>query len=215
MTFLHRLGALISVATLFAAASTSPAGAQQQNAALLQRMSEQASHVRSYTADVHADVSMKTFPYLSPSLDGEYYHKEPNKDKLVFTSGLPSIAKQFSKVYPHVESPSRWNVVYVVSSQGDAGGITTFRLVPRKRGRVDHIDARVDDKLATVVSLRWNYIDGGYATLDQEYAAVNGDYLVSKQTGHVEVPHYTADVTSTFSNFKINANIPDSVFTED
>lgn len=215
MTLLHRLGAVIAVVSSLAMFAAAPAGAQNANAALLQRMSDQASHVRSYTADVHADISMKTFPYLSPSLDGQYYHKEPNKDKLVFTSGLPSIAKQFSKVYPHVESPSRWNAVYVVSSQGDADGITTFRLVPRKHGRIDHIDARVDDKTATVVSMRWNYNDGGYATLDQEYSPVNGSFLVSKQTGHVEVPHYTADVVSTFSNFKLNANIPDSVFTED
>jgi outer membrane lipoprotein-sorting protein len=215
MKSLHRLGALIAAITSLSLAFAAPSAAQNSGDQLLQRMSDQASHVRSYTADVHADISMKTFPYLSPSLDGQYYHKEPNKDKLIFTSGLPSIAKQFSKVYPHVESPSRWSAVYVVTNQGDADGTTSFKLVPRKHGRVDHIDAKVDDKTATIVSMKWNYIDGGYATLDQQYSTVNGSYIVSKQSGHVEVPHYTADVVSTYSNFKLNANIPDSVFKED
>jgi len=179
---------------------------------LLVRMAHINPHLKSYTAAVHADIAMRTFPYLSPSLDGTYYHKEPNKDKLVFTSGLPVIAKQFSKIYPHLESPARWNAVYVVSVESDRGGFTTLRLVPRKQGRIDHIDAKVDDRHATVVQMRWNYVDGGYASLDQQYASYRGNYLVSRQSGHVEIPNYTADVTSTFDNFKLNAVIPDSVF---
>lgn len=183
---------------------------------LLARMARVNPHLKSYTAAVHADISMRTFPYLSPSLDGTYYHKEPNKDKLIFTSGLPVIAKQFSKIYPHLESPARWNAVYVVSIEGDQGGFTTLRLVPRKQGRVDHIDAKVDDRHATVVQMRWNYVDGGgYATLNEQYTSYRGNYLVSRQSGHVEIPNYTADVTSTFDDFKLNANIPDSVFSEE
>jgi len=74
-----------------------------------------ADTVRSYTASVHADIAMHSFPFLSPSLDGTYYHKEPSKNKIVFTSGLPFIAKQFSKVYPEVESPANWMSKYYVS----------------------------------------------------------------------------------------------------
>ena len=180
---------------------------------LLARMGRINPHLKSYTADVHADISMRTFPYLSPSLDGTYYHKEPNKDKLIFTSGLPVIAKQFSKIYPHLESPARWNAVYVVTVVGDEGGFTTLKLVPRKTGRVEHIDAKVDDRRATVVQMRWNYADGGgYATLDQQYTAYRGNMLVSRQSGHVEIPNYAGDVKSTFGNFKLNARIPDSLF---
>lgn len=180
---------------------------------LLARMARVNPHLKSFTAAVHADVSMRTFPYLSPSLDGTYYHKEPNKDKLVFTSGLPVIAKQFSKIYPHLESPARWTAVYVVTVEGDQAGITTLKLVPRMAGRIDHIDAKVDDRRATVLEMRWNYVDGGgYATLDQQYSSYRGNYLVSRQNGHVEIPNYTADVKSTFSEFKLNAKIPDSLF---
>ncbi|MGH8164873.1 MAG: hypothetical protein ACREP1_11140, partial [Rhodanobacteraceae bacterium] len=59
------------------------------------------------------------------------------------------------------------------------------------------------------------YNDGGYALLDQTYSRVGGDYLVSRQTGHVDTPHYSADLTSTFSNFKINVPISDATFNAD
>lgn len=198
----------------FAGAGAARAQIGASPAPLLQRMAAASGTVKSYTASVHAHVAMHTFPYLSPSLDGTYYHKEPSKNKIIFTSGLPFIAKQFSKVYPEVESPSRWTQIYDVSSEGDDGGYTTLKLVPRKHGRIDHIDAKVDDKTAQVASLRWVYNDGGYATLDQTYGEVNGHLLVTQQTGHFEAPHYNADLTSTFDNFKLDAQIPDSVFSE-
>jgi hypothetical protein len=196
------------VTPVFARGEASAASAQP----LLARMIAESGTVKSYTASVHADVAMHTFPFLSPSLDGTYYHKEPSKNKIVFTSGLPFIAKQFSKVYPEVESPSRWQQIYVISNEGDDGSFTTLKLVPRKHGRIDHIDAKIDDKTAEVVAMRWNYNDGGYATLDQTYGDVGGHRLVTQQTGHFEVPHYNADLKSTFSNFKIDAAIPDSIF---
>lgn len=181
---------------------------------LLRRLIALSSSVRSYTAHVHAHIAMHTFPFLSPTLTGTYYHKEPSRDKIVFTGGLPFIAKEFSKVYPHVESPSRWESVYAVTVQGNRGGVTTLRLVPRKHGRVDHIDARIADKSAELLSLKWIYNDGGYATLVQRYGVVGGHELVTRQSGHFKVPNYNADLTSTFSDFRLNAHIPDSTFTQ-
>lgn len=197
-----------------------PATAQNATAAdatvtdLIRRMAAAEDDVRSYTASVHADIRMHSFPYLSPSLDGTYYHKEPSMNKIVFTSGLPFIAQQFSKVYPEVESPSRWLTVYDVSLESTDGPYTILKLVPRKHGRIDHIDAKIENKTVDLVQLRWNYNDGGYATLNQTYGLVQGHRLVTRQTGHFDVPHYNADLKSTFTAFKINADIPDSVFAD-
>ncbi|HEY8312754.1 MAG TPA: hypothetical protein VIG51_01155 [Candidatus Baltobacteraceae bacterium] len=193
----------------------SSAGASSNSDALLQKMSRLNPHLKSYTARIHADLTLHAFLSLSPSLDGMYYHKDPDKDKLVFTSGVPTIAKQFSKVYPHIDSPSNWNTVYVVSTEGDASGSTTFKLVPRRHGRIDHIEVKVDDALGTISQMRWTYNDGGYALLDQTYSRINGNYVVTEQSGHVDTPHYTADMKSTFSNFKLNVPISDAVFKED
>jgi hypothetical protein len=189
-----------------------PASAQPD---LLSRMIALNPGLKSYTASIHADVHMTSFPYLNPILDGTYYHKDPSKDKIVFTSGLPGIAKQFSKIYPRIAGPASWKTVYLVTENPSQGGTTTFKLVPRKHGRIDHIDVVVDDAAATILSMRWNYNDGsGYAELHQTYTKVGNDYLVSAQTGHVEQSIYKADIDSTFASFQLNAPIADSFFAD-
>ncbi|GAC1388685.1 MAG: hypothetical protein NVSMB31_03140 [Vulcanimicrobiaceae bacterium] len=207
MKHMRMLAAFFALALLI----TASGGTSRAGADMLARMAALNPHLRAYQATIHVDIAMHTFPYISPSLDGTYYHKEPSKDKIAFNT-VPAIAAQFNKIYPHIESPSRWQKVFLVTDQGDNGTQTTFKLVPRVRGRIDHITAKVDDKTATIVELTWNYNDGGFATLDQSFTQLGGYYVPKTQTGHVEVPNYKADVSSSFSNFKLNANIPDAVF---
>jgi outer membrane lipoprotein-sorting protein len=97
---------------------------------------------------------------------------------------------------------------------GDADGSTTFRLVPKKGGRVEHLDVKVDDANATIAGYTWTYKDGGSVSFDQSYKSVGGNFLVDKQSGHVDLPSYKADVTSQFSNYQINVAVADSVFEE-
>ena len=195
-------------------AMAAPAGAQTSSDALIARMSANMNGVKTYTATVHTDASVHAFLTLNPSMDGTYYHKEPDQNKVVYTSGMPIVAQQFSKLYPHIDSASVWKEKYTISVESSANGQTTFKLVPRKQGRVDHIDAKVDDRTAELVSLRWNYSDGGYASTDLTYTNVQGHELISGQTGKVDVPHYSAEFSSKFSDFKLNVAIPDSVFAE-
>ncbi len=209
-THRHFIRAVAAAALLLTLSPVAQASANSDQ--VLARLISANAGLRSFTANVSADVQMHSFPYLSANLSGIYYHKEPSKDRVVFTSGLPLIAKQFSNVYPHVESPARWHDVYDISVERDDGTYTTFKLVPRSPGRIDHIDAKVGDKSGELAQLRWNYSGGGYATLNQTYGKVGAFRLVTRETGHFEDPNYNADLSSTFSNFKVNVAIPDSVF---
>ncbi|HVN68506.1 MAG TPA: hypothetical protein VMU38_02460 [Candidatus Binatia bacterium] len=182
-------------------------------AALLARMSAVNPNLHAFSATMRAHVAMKSFPFLSTDLVGTYYYKEPDKNKVVFTSGVPLVAQQFNKLDAHIESPSRWNDVYEVTEISDRSGTTRLRLVPRKRGNVDSIDASVDDRNATVTSLRWNYANGGYAEMTNAYGRVGENLVVQSQTGHVEEPGYAADITSTIDGYKINPTLPDALFT--
>src|SRR5580704_4685274 len=130
---------------------------------LLARMASLNPNLHAFTATLHAHAVMKSFPFLSADLVGTYYYKEPDKTKVVFSSGVPVVARQFDRLYAHIESPSRWRDVYVVDVVSDDGRTATFRLTPRKRGNVDRIDATVDDKTATLTTMRWEYENGGYA----------------------------------------------------
>jgi outer membrane lipoprotein-sorting protein len=202
--------ASLLVAAAIVAVLARPAGAADET--LLARMSALNPSLRDFTANLHADVTMKSFPFLSAQLAGTYYFKQPDKTKVVFSSGLPLVAQQFDKLYAHIESPSQWDNVYVVTVVSDNGSTTTFKLVPRKDGNVDHIDAIADDKTATVTSMRWSYKNGGYAEMSNRYGQVDGNTLVVSQTGHVEEPGYVADITSTIDGYKINPPLDDGVF---
>ncbi len=192
------------------------AAALRANAAgdLLDRMAAINPDLRSFTATMHANVALKSFPFLSVQLVGTYYHKEPDQNKVVFTSGVPAVAEQFNKLYAHVEPPSRWREVYQVTVVSDDGTTTAYRLVPLKKGNIEHVEARADDKSATVSSMRWYYDNGGYAEMNNRYGHTGGAVVVTSQTGHVQEPGYTADITSTIDGYKINAEIPDAVFSQ-
>jgi hypothetical protein len=199
------------MAAILALAFVQQADAQQPVAALVARVAANENAVRSYTADAQANVSLKTFPYLSASPAGQFYHKD-GRNKLVFTSGVPFVAQQFSKLYPDFPPAQQWQDVYAIAPENQGGGYTTLKLVPRKHGRIDYIDAKIKESTGEVVSLKFNYDDGGYASMGQTYSTVRGHRMISGNSGHFQEPNYSADWTMTFANFKLNVNIPDSVF---
>lgn len=207
------IASLLAVAGPTGAEVASPARLDPESNVLFKRMVALNGDLRTYEATVHLDVALKSFPYLSPSLDGTAYYKKPDKEALVFDT-VPALAAQFKKVYPRVDPPVQWGSLYDVYVLGDSSGTTTFRLVPKKNGRVDHLDVKTDDANATITSYTWTYKDGGYVAFDQSYKTVDGNFLVDKQNGHVELPSYKADVKSQFSNYRINVSIEDSVFEE-
>jgi len=198
---------------LCAASQPGPEMLDQHNNALFKRMVGLNSALRTYKADVHLDVALKSFPYISPSIDGNVYYKKPDKTAVVFDT-VPALAAQFKKVYPRVDPPAIWTALYDVAVMSDDGSATLFRLRPKKNGRVDHLDVKVDDTTATIRNYTWTYKDGGSVSFDQSYTSIAGNYLVDKQTGHVDLPSYKADVTSAFTNYKLNVAIEDAVFEE-
>jgi outer membrane lipoprotein-sorting protein len=200
------------LAALLCAAAPGPAASP---GGLLDRMASLNPNLRAFTATLHAHVTMKSFPFLSADLVGTYYYKQPDKYKVAFTSGVPLIAQQFDKLYAHIEPPSRWRDLYAVTVVSDDGATTTFRLVPRKRGNVEHIDATADDRTATVTSLRWNYYNGGNAEMTNHYSHQGGNVVVASQTGHVAEPGYVADISSTIDDYKLNAPLSDDIFAGD
>ena len=197
------------LAALLCAAAPGPAASPD---GLLDRMASLNPNLRAFTATLRAHVTMKSFPFLSADLVGTYYYKQPDKYKVTFTSGVPLIAQQFDKLYAHIEPPSRWRDLYTVTVVSDDGATTAFRLVPRKRGNVEHIDATADDRTATVTSLRWNYFNGGDAEMTDHYSHQGGNVVVASQTGHVAEPGYVADISSTIDDYKLNPALSDDIF---
>jgi hypothetical protein len=118
-------------------------------------------------------------------------------------------------VYPQLEPPSEWARIYDVTPVSDDGTTAQFRLVRKKNGRIDHVDVTVDDATATVSSMAYVYKDGGSIAFSQTYDLIDGNYVIKSQRGKVDLPHYSADVASTFSNYRLNVKIDERVFATD
>jgi len=182
--------------------------------AVYERMQRVNTGLTSYTASLKLDIVSHSFPYLSPKLTGTAYYKRPNKNAIHFDQ-VPALADKFQSVYPQIEPPAEWSAIYVVTPLSDDGVNSTFKLVRRKNGRIDHIDVKVDDKTATVATMTWFYKEdagGGSISLNQEYVPIGANYVVKSATGHVDIPKFNADIVSAFTDYKINVAIADRVF---
>ena len=201
---------IVASATLLALLFAAPAAPATGD--LLSRMAAVNASLHTFSATLHAHVTMRSFPFLTADLVGDYYYKAPDKNKVVFTGGVPLIAQQFDKLYAHIESPARWRDLYSVTTLSDDGRTSHFKLVPLKQGNVEQIVATADDKSATVTSMRWDYANGGYAEMVNRYGSVQGYLVVVSQNGHVEEPGYAADIASVIGDYKMNASLPSNLF---
>jgi len=202
------LAVLAAVTLLGAAAPPAPAGAPGDLYARMQRVN---TGLNTYQADVTVAVETHGPPFISPTLQGKVYYKKPDKNAVVFDT-IPLLAQQAKHVVAQMEPPSEWPAIYNVMPGNDDGTTASFRLVRKKNGRVDHVDVKVDDKTATVTGMTYFYTDGGSVAFTQTYDQIGGNYVVKQQNGKVDIPHYSADVNSTFSNYKINVPVDDKVF---
>jgi hypothetical protein len=206
----RRSFALLAAAAFAALAVPSLSASAQDD--LFARMQHVNNGLNTYQADVTVAIKMNTFPYLSPTLEGKAYYKRPDKNAVQFQS-VPALAGQLKKVVGQMEPPSDWPKLYEWTKTSDDGSVAMFKLVRKKNGRIDHVDVKVDDKTATVSEMTYFYKeDGGTIKFTNTYDQINGNYLVKAQTGKVDIPHYNADVSSTFANYKINVPVNDAVF---
>jgi hypothetical protein len=194
-------------ATVATAAAELPPAASE----LYRRTAQVNAQLRTFKAKLNVTVVLRTFLPLTKSLDGTLYYRRPDQQAVVFDT-VPALAKEFQKVYPRIEAAVDWPKIYTLSSLGSADGVTTFRLVPRKHGRVLHLDVRVDEATATIKGYTWTYEDGGDVAFDQTFVQKSGFQLVSGQVGRVNLPAYKADVTSTIGDYELNVPIAESVF---
>jgi hypothetical protein len=202
---------LLLGSAILASAAVAPSAAQSD---LYVRMQHVNSGLQSYQADVTVAIQLHSFPFLSPTLVGKAFYKHPDKTAVKFDT-VPALAGQLKKVVGQMEPPSDWDRLYEVTQTSDDGTVAQFRLVRKKNGRIDHVEVKVDDKTATVTEMMYFYKDdGGTIRFDNTYDQIDGNFVVKQQTGKVDVPHYNADINSSFAHYRINVPIDDKVFAE-
>lgn len=191
-----------------------PAAAQPlKPAAVVLRLAQQNPGLRSYTARVLFDVDLRAFLTIHPTLNATYYFKRPDKAELDFDT-IPVFAEQFEHLYAALASPDRWPAIYDIrfTRRPVANGPYELTLTPKKMGNVDRVLVTVDSASFGVTRMEWRYKNGSWIVMQQTNAKV-GDYLLPQgQVGDFNLPSYKAHVVATYSTYRLNVPIPDSVF---
>ena len=198
-----------------------PAGAAADHptdpAAILARVEERNPSLTTYQGRTHVDLRMTSFPFIRQHLDGTTYFKRPSNYEVVFDR-VPALAKGFDKMFADVGDPASWQKRFVITYEGehDYNGRKDIqlRLVQRVRGMIDHETVLVDPNTWAVDSIRYDYYNGGHITMTQTFRDVAGYSMLAEQDAEIAIPYAKAVAHGTYSEYKTNVAVDDSVFTK-
>ena len=180
--------------------------------AVIERMAQRNPALRTYTARVHVNVHMLSFPYFSPQLDGTTYYRRPETYEVVFDR-MPSYARGFSRLFNDVGSPLAWERVQNVTFAGTTtlAGRPTFVLRMTKKIHsdvLDHTLAYVDEASAVLVRMEWYYTNGGHISMTQGYRFENGFWVLAQQSARIDIPYVHAQAEATYGTYQTNGPVP-------
>jgi hypothetical protein len=192
-----------------------PSRAGETTDALLAKLAAADPDLRTYRADVAFDVGLKTFPYLRKTLHGNAYFKRPARMEIVF-SDLPPIARAFRNLYVGLGTPSDWAAKFAITSaveRVEGRDVGYLVLTPRVADRrLREVDVYVDDAVALPGRIVWRYADGR-VEMRQRFGRVDGHDLVVAQDADIRLPAVHAYVNAHISNYAVNVEVDDAVFT--
>lgn len=176
--------------------------------AIIARMAQRNPTLLTYTARVHVNVHMLSFPYFSPQLDGTTYYRRPETYEVVFDR-MPSYARGFSRLFNDVGSPLAWERVQNVTFEGTTtiAGRPTFVLRMTKKIHsdiLDHTLAYVDAASAVLVKMEWYYTNGGRISMTQGYRYENGYWVLGEQHARIDIPYVHAVAEATYGTYQTN-----------
>ena len=169
--------------------------------------------IKTLVADIDVETHMKSFPPVSLHFHGHTYFRAPDHDAVVFDN-VPGPLKRMMADSPSIAPVRIWPDVYDITVLEDDGTETTFHLVPKDpTASLDHVDVVVGDETGLVREYRFANKNGATTTTDNVYTRIGSHEFVSSQTGTAGGHGYHADIETHFSNYEINVDVPDDVFT--
>jgi hypothetical protein len=186
-------------------------------AAILARVEERNPSLSSYQGRMHVDLRLTSFPFIRQHLDGTTYYKKPSNYEVVFDK-VPPLAKGFDKMFADVGDPANWEKRFVVTYQGEreyqGRKDLELKLVQRVRGMIDHETVLVDPNAWAIDSIRYDYYNGGHITMTQTFREVGGYSMLAEQHAEIAIPYAKAVAHGTYSDYKTNVAVDDTVFTK-
>jgi hypothetical protein len=186
-------------------------------AAILMKVEERNPSLSSYQGRMHVDLRLTSFPFLRQHLDGTTYYKRPSNYEVVFDR-VPALAKGFDKMFADVGDPANWEKRFVITYEGEreysGRKDLELRLVQRVRGMIDHETVLIDPNAWTIDSIRYDYYNGGHITMTQTFRNVGGYSMLAEQDAEIHIPYAKAVAHGTYTDYKTNVALDDSIFTK-
>lgn len=182
-----------------------------------EKLFEKARKLNPKLVDYSADISIQMnatlgfIPYR-PSLTGRYYHKRPDKHKLDLQNA-PSYLKKYPSVFGfNLPDLKRYTAIRV--QETDLKGVPVYKvmLVPKvKTSDITAIDVYLNRSDFSVPKYDTFYTKG-HLFVNIEFKRQDGYLLYDRMNAEFEFPSITATANASYSNYRVNQNLSDSLF---
>ncbi len=210
------VGLLATVTLVLALGAQQPARADAQVDEIFARVRQLNPGMTDYQADI--DIALKAkvafLPY-NPRMTGSYYHKRPDKHKLVLEK-----APSYVKKYPNIFG---WNLPKLekfnsrVAEQVDLNGQPTWHitLTPKQgMGDIQLVEIWVNRNDYSIPRQLTRYKNNGLLSVDVQYRLADSYLVFDKMSARFEFPavSVSATATATYANYKFNQGLSDDFF---
>ena len=212
------VGTLALLALLVAVGLQGPARADAQVEEIFAKVRQLNPGMQDYQADINIALRAKVafLPY-NPTMSGTYYHKRPDKHKLVLEK-----APSYLKKYPNIFG---WNLPQVekfnsrVAAQEDLDGQPTWRIAMTPKqgmGDIQLVEIWINRSDYSVPRQVTHYKNDGQLSVDVQYRKAEGYLVFDRMTAEFLFPAVavSATATATYANYKFNQGLPDSFFSK-
>ncbi len=210
------VGLMATCTLLLALGAQAPARADAQVEEIFARVRQLNPGMTDYQADIDIALRAKVafLPY-NPRMSGSYYHKRPDKHKLVLEK-----APSYVKKYPNIFG---WNLPRLekfnsrVAAQVDLDGQPTWHiaLTPKQgMGDVQLVELWVNRNDYSVPRQITRYKNNGLLAVDVQYRQAEGFLVFDRMSARFEFPSVSvnATATATYKNYKFNQGLSDDFF---
>lgn len=168
--------------------------------------------VKSSISDIVVHTKTKSFPPMSITFRGHSYFRAPDQQAVVFDN-VPGLLRGMVKDSPSIEPARLWPARYDVNFQSNGDRTTTFHLMARSADDpIASADVTVDNRTGYMNTVAFANRNGSTVSNTLTYQRFGKRAFVVSQRGTATGRGYKADVTTTFSNYRVNIPIPASVF---
>ncbi len=209
------LAALVAVGSVFLLAQAAPTDDAFTRDPAYKKMVAMNRDVRSSIADIEVHTKVKSFPPMSLTFRGHSYFKAPDRQRVVFDN-VPGMIEGMVKDSPSIAPAALWPQHYHVTVEKLGGGLRTFHLTALSAADpISAANVTADAKSGLMSRVSFVGRNGSTVSNDLTYMPLGKHMVVATQSGSAAGKGYKADVTTTFSNYRLNAAVDDAVFTKE